>query len=75
MLKYGSYFLRANGNLKSLLVLQEGSNLTFPDGATLLTLGADITPSRLLNQDYPQVFEGLEEEIISANINPASLPE
>ncbi len=74
-LSYGSYFLRANGNLKSLLVLQEGSNLTFPDGATLLTLGADITPSRLLNQDYPQVFEGLEEEIISANINPASLPE
>lgn len=50
--------------------------MTFPDGATLLTInGESITPSRLLNQNYPEVFQGLEEEIIAANINPESLPD
>ena len=75
-LSYGSYFLRARGNIKSLQVLMEGSTMTFPDGATLLTInGESITPSRLLNQNYPEVFQGLEEEIIAANINPESLPD
>lgn len=75
-LSYGSYFLRARGNIKSLPVLMEGSTMTFPDGATLLTInGESITPSRLLNQNYPEVFQGLEEEIIAANINPESLPD
>lgn len=74
-MSYGSYFVRATGNILSYFAMLDEPTAEFTDGATILTFGStDIIPTQILNQDHPEVFAELDELILETDINPITLP-
>lgn len=74
-MSYGSYFVRSTGNLLSYFAMLEEPTAEFTDGATILDFSnTDVVATQILNQNFPEVFDGLDELIPQTSINPVTLP-